>query len=279
MPPSLLAELDAFDKKKMDPEVNEWVKERGAVPAHRDDWSKIAIWLLKHDMQECFVHFMNAWGLDKLDPSHGVRQLAATIVRCPDLRELSLWSMDIDDAAADSLAWALERVTTLTYFQMIECRISEQGLTTVAMSFKQNCSVNQLGFRELDNAVEDRPLSPGWVCTLAKALTVNKALEELSFDTVHLDAPSMAALNKMLEENKRISRLRVDTPIFPGWVGAAAKVCRVDDALVIAVQHTGREAIRALRSRITDVGMARIQSLAEYAVVADLFADQGPPTQ
>ncbi len=182
MPPSLLAELDAFDKKKMDPEVNEWVKERGAVPAHRDDWSKIAIWLLKHDMQECFVHFMNAWGLDKLDSSHGVRQLAATIVRCPDLRELSLWSME---------------VTLLP--------------------------------EHIDPLVADAARQ-GKLTTLIEAL-------------------------------------------------ASSGMLSVDDALVIAVQHTCREAIRALRSRITDVGMARIQSLAEYAVVADLFADQGPPTQ
>ena len=195
------------------------------MPADRDTCHSIANWLLEHDMPDCFVHAMNASRLERLDVFSGVPHVAATIVRCLDLRELSLESVDIDDAAAGSLAWALERITTLTSFHMNRCRISEQGITTLATSFKQNRSVKELVFEDFQNTVDGRPLTPDWVCTLAVALTVNTTLEELSLDTVHLDAPSVAALSKMLEQNKRVSKLLVDSPNFPRWLGSAAKIC------------------------------------------------------
>ena len=225
MSPKLLAELDAFDKEKMTPEVREWVKERAAMPADKETCRKIANWLLAHNMPDHFVHAMNAARLKALDAFSGVPHVAATIIRCPDLKHLCLESVEIDDAAAGSLAWALERITTLTSFHMNCCRISEQGITTLAMSFKQNRSVKELAFEDFQDTVEGHPLPPEWVCTLAVALTANTALEDLSFDDVHLDAPSVKALSTMLVENKRVSKLRVENPTFPRWLGAAATVC------------------------------------------------------
>ena len=189
----------------------------------------------------------------------GAELLAGALAVNRSLQELGISYNDIGDSGITHIATALQTNTTLTKLHISDCSITDEGaeLLTGALAVnrslqglhvERNDEIGEKGIDDIATALQTNTTvttldiggcnrsNEGEYCELARALAVNKSLQELYFEDNIISYNGITQIAESLWINSTLKKL---------WIGA--ELCTKDnDVLTIAAALTANKTIETL---------------------------------